>query len=260
MEGPTISISLDPRNAYDALLLTPPSQRKLGGERAHAEHGAIEIRIAQRPRAINLRTLYELQGRKLPTDLEIYRAYDIWLVLNAFSVFDRGGMEAVSHVGFQMVYEDSPKVTILGILPRAEFVEVARMEMAVDLGVQGELREAATEAVLAEAMQALPFGASFRCGASASFAGRLQFTVVTPRIQAIGAGDNLSEWLFERPGGKPLLGDQDLAQVVLVPTLEEELRYTAQVYANIRSFGIFSTKVRKRESGTGPLLAIWASR
>jgi len=241
-----VDVELGSENAYDHNLLIPPSARRLGGQDADVKFKKIKIRIGRRPTAKNLRRVYELTGRAVPQDIEVFRSYDLWLLTNSFSVLKEGGFDQVQQVGFSVFLREEPKCSVQGILPTSEFIKRLGMDAVVDahLALSGQLQVPELPAALSTVSESISTGGDIKVSTDVSLVGRISFSVMTPTIQAIGVGDNQSTWLFQRlSGSRPLLGDQVVTQVIVTPKRLSQLVFDAEVFANVSTFGWICTRL-----------------
>ena len=93
-----IDISLGIENAIDPNMFIAPLDRKLGSEPDIEEHN-IRLKIGRRPIVRNLKSLIEDGGKKVPENLQVFVAYDLWLVTFSFSVIKDRGFHKLSGAG-----------------------------------------------------------------------------------------------------------------------------------------------------------------
>lgn len=243
-----VELTLD--DAFDPRTFVAPSQRKLGGTGADVESKRIRFRVGRRPVARNLRRLYEIGDRKMPTGLEVFDAYDLWLLENHFSVLKEGGFEYVQQVGMQVRLAETPRCTVLSVLPKTEFVKHVGVDLRAeaDVAVDGRLSVPDVAVEFLSTFEELSAGGRLSLSSSASVVGRISFALMSTAIQAIGVGDNESTWCFERLlSGAPLIGDQMVMQVLLTPRRLRKLSLSATVFANVKTFGFVSNKLTSKE-------------
>jgi len=235
---PMREIELNRQSALDPDLLVPPSKRTLGTD-PDIEAGPLRLRIGERPVARNLRALYELRGRQLPEDLEIFISYDIWLLTHCVSVVKEGGFKQIRQMGYQMRFPDKPKVTVIEVLPQTDFVKrvggFLKSESDIQINGQASLPDSLTH--LLNKVENLSFGGKLTISKHLNVVGMVSFSVMTPVIQAVGVGDNGSEWVFKKYE-QPLLGDQLMIQIVLTPPHLRRLNFKARLYATVTTFNL----------------------
>lgn len=249
-EDDFIDVELTRDQSFDPDVLVPSSARTFGGEEADLNFHSILLRIGRKPVARNIRKLYEKSGRVIPEGLEIFESYDLWLLSNSFGILNRGGFRHVQQVGFHIRLPESPRCSVLSIFPKTEFVKLGgiKLEMEAEIGVNGRLSvpKVALDPVLS--LEELSGGGKLALSSEASVVARVSLSLISTAIQAIGAGDNESQWVFERMlGGEPLLGDQMVMQVILTPRRLRKLTVTASVFANVATCGVLSTKLSGAE-------------
>ena len=70
---------------------------------------------------MNLRKLYEARGRELPTSHAVlFDNYEIWLLAHSVSVVQEGGYRRVEQLGYRVHFPETPKVTVLDMLPQSQ--------------------------------------------------------------------------------------------------------------------------------------------
>lgn len=239
---PMREIQLDSQSALDQDLLVPPSKRTFGAE-PDVEAGRIRLRIGERPVARNLRVLYELSKREVPADLEVFISYDIWLLTHSISVVKEGGFKQIRQLGYQMKFPDRPRVTVLEVLPQTRFVTNVggffKGEADIQLNGQAAVPDSITH--LLDYVEDLSLGGKVTLSNQINLVGRVSFAVMTPVIQAVGAGDSSSEWVFIKDE-QPLLGDQLMTQMILTPLRLNKLKFKARLYATISSFNLIPAR------------------
>jgi hypothetical protein len=74
---------------------------------------------------------------------------------------------------------------------------------------------------------------------------RLMLDVMTPSIQAIGVGDNVSQLVLSRHGG-PLVGYQSVVEVLLLDKYMTELPCAARLQGTLAGLNGVQTRLRSR--------------
>jgi hypothetical protein len=223
-------------DALDPVLAVPPSQRTLGSE-PQLRQARVRLRIGERPIVRDLKRVHRTMGKTLPPDFEVFSAYNIWMILFAVGIVRESGMREVDRFGFAVTFPDSPRVTVLSVLPQTRFVTRAgaslKAEAAVSLNGSATLPEAVAHAL--SQSDVLSADASLKISTEANVFGTLSFSVLTSVIQAIGTGGRHAEWQFEK-SEQPLVGDQHMAIVLLAPKSVEQLETTTRLSASISVF------------------------
>ncbi|MEQ1727520.1 MAG: hypothetical protein ABL982_03990 [Vicinamibacterales bacterium] len=196
----------------------------------------LDIRIGERPFAVNLQRLYLETHGALPPEIAVFDQYDVWLVCHAIGCMRRRGSASIRSFGYRArLMEGQPRVYTADVFPRTEFIKRSEGQLVaqVDLGMDGSvsLPHGSHEFVLGAGTGRL--GGGLQLSTRASWVGRLTFAAHTAKVVAIGVGATNSEWMLE-VDDEPLLGDQLLYQTVLVPPGTRSLRYAVTAYAMIR--------------------------
>jgi hypothetical protein len=231
-------ITLSFEDAVDPLLAVPPSQRSFGREPV-VEKGRVRLRIGERPIVRNLKVLYRKSGKTLPPDLEVFAAYDIWLIVFVVGTVREAGFREVDRFGLTATFPEKPRVTVLNVLPQTRFVQRAggllKAEVGLALNGSAQVPEGVTQ-MLAQT-DFLSADASMKLSADANLVGTLSFSVLTPVIQATGIGGRRAEWVFEK-AEQPLVGDQQMIVTLLAPKNLDELDVAARLSATVSVFNL----------------------
>lgn len=250
----TLDVTLSPEDVLDPDLLVPPSERHLGPEPV-LERGNIEVRIGRRPFVRSMRALYESSGRQVPLGMEVFKAYKLWLLTHSVSVVREPGRGDIRRLGYEVAFPDEPRITVVELFPQSRFVKKLGAELesrfVFEAGVELNGQAVPPEAVIELLKQVQPLSFGGKAGAKAEIAtrgglvGRLSFAVMTPIIEAVGVGDDYSQWVFTKDT-MPLVGDHIMMQVVLVPNVLRELQFRARVSATTTTFNFLPSKRRSR--------------
>lgn len=244
----SIEVTLGPSEAFDKALLVPPNGRKLGPDSGRdLPFDNIRIRVHRRPVAYNLRHLFELSDRPLPENYGVFNAYDLWLLQHSFSVVREGGYKHVQQIGIHVRLPETPRYTVLNILPKTEFVKHGSLGLGLEADVAVDGRVSIPQVSLKDGylVKELSAGGRITLIPEASFVGRISFALISPSIQAVGVGDNESMWVFERTyGSDPLWGEQTVMQVVLAPRRRKKIAITTSIYATVSCFGVVNTRLK----------------
>jgi hypothetical protein len=245
-----LDVVLSMEAVLDPDLLVPPSERHLGPE-PQIERDNIEVRIGRRPFVRSLRALYESSGQEVPRGMEVFTAYELWLLTHSISMVKEPGRRDVRRLGYEVTFPDEPRVTVVEVLPQSRFVKKLGAELesrfVFEAGVELNGQVAAPEIITALIKQVHPlsFGgkgaAKMEIATRGDFVGRLSFAVMTPIIEAVGVGDDYSQWVFTKDT-KPLVGDHIMMQVILVPLGLRELQFKARVSATMTTFNLLPSK------------------
>lgn len=225
--------------------LSSPAAAKLGGSTPDIEHLGIEITMGNRPRSVDLNSMYTRSNRAIPSDLhdETTRSR-LWMIHYAVGVH-REGPKHLDRLGFKVAYrrgkdqqrEDDNRVTIVETLPSTEFIERVDggLRLSASIGATGAA-ELPTE--IGETLAALELGdvdIAVRAQAEASLGIDLSFRVLSPRIAAVGESSSAGWWVVRR-SGESLVGTHRFIHIVAVPTRVRKLLAECSITATISGF------------------------
>src|SRR5579863_9089688 len=241
-------LSLTLADAVDPLLTIAPSRRHFGkSNEPDLQKGRVSLRIGDRPIVRDLKLLYRTTHNQLPTDFEMFTAYNVWLVGFGLGILREAGFSKVERFGFAVTFADTPRVTVLAVLPQTRFLKRAgldlNMEAVLALNGAAQIPNTAVE---------LSAHASLKLSSELKMVGNLSFSVQTPVIAAIGVGGRHAEWLFEK-SAQPLVGDQQMMLTLLAPRAADELQTTLRVSVTISTFNLLPCRLEKEVSLTVPL-------
>jgi len=238
-----LEINLNYKNAIDPYLHIPPNERELGGE-PHIETKNIRLRIGERPVAYNLKTLYELNNRKLPKDIQIFESYKIWVINHNIGVIKEGGYKSINKLGYRVQFPDKPKVTVIDILPQSRFIKKLEMSFKneTDIQINGQVSIPDPLVILMNILEDIQLDAKINIANHLNIVGRFSFSVISPTIQAVGVGDRTSEWLFTKEDN-PLVGNQNLTQIILTPRHTERLKFKSKIYTTVSTFNLIPSRL-----------------
>jgi len=233
-------IILTPSDALNPELEQPLYMTKLGGE-AQIEKDNIAVRIGQRPIVRSLRELYERANKELPPDLQVFSSFRLWMITHVVSVVrEERGMKDITRIVYEVLFPPAPEVTIVQVLPQTKFIKKigvigeANWVFDVGLAVNGQIAPPAAITELLEQTEFVSFGgeakAKIDISNKFSLVGNLSFSVVTPKIVAVGVGDDYCRWEFTKDD-MPLIGDHLMIQILLVPKHEHTLKFQSRVSA-----------------------------
>jgi hypothetical protein len=159
----------------------------------------------------NLKRLFVKAGKTLPPDLDVFAAYNIWLVAFGIGILRESGFGAVQRLGFSVTFPDKPRFTVIELLPQTKFVKKfgSHVKIETALGLNGSARVPEAVSQVVAQTDVLSADASLCLSAAADLVGTLSFSVFTPTVETIGIGCRRAEWAFEK-SERPLLGDQHM--------------------------------------------------
>lgn len=237
-----IELSVD-NNAIDKNLFIPPRKRTFGSS-PDIEFKNIKVRIGNKPIAFDLKKLYELREKKVPEYMDIFDAYDIWMINYYISIVDTDALRNVSQFGFITEY-DSKIITILDTMPQTKFTKVfgGSASFEADLSLTGSFSIPDTNINLTPTVENLAFGGKIKLAGNLEVIGRIDFNVFTTDIVATGKGSSNGEWVFNK-SEYPLNGDQNMVHVILTPKNQKQIKIKTEIYSTIRTALLIPTRLK----------------
>jgi hypothetical protein len=258
IDADDLDVLLGVNDARRRQLLQWPSQQTLGDEPARdLERGGVQLRIGRRPLARSLQSLYRSTRRTVPDEYEIFWGHELWLVDHTVGIIRYDGSEDIEHLGCEVALPD--EVTVVEVLPQSRFIAQSggRHACDVNIGLDGRARAVTAAAGAATTNDSSVPARGARLAlydgppaidpffsepdAGEPVVGRVSFDVMTPNVQAVGAGDNALQYVFSRHS-EPLAGYQSMVSVLLAYKHETALRCSARLHATIA--GVNSVPVR----------------
>lgn len=172
--------------------------------------------VADQLVAVPLVRLFREHGLEVPADYRVYGdRFDLWIVPHRAAVIRKGGLREVTSLGLEVRYDNGKKTcSIAEVLPKAEFVDRASLQVRCSLGLNGKVSAGSPLSNSAEdaALQA-SIGASADGGVNSQL--KFEARVRSANIQAIGVGGREATWVFELEN-KSLFGEDICTWTVLV--------------------------------------------
>ncbi|HEX8175553.1 MAG TPA: hypothetical protein VF543_10570 [Pyrinomonadaceae bacterium] len=253
-DGGMLEVVLASEDALNPKLEEPLYEIKLGGK-PHVEKKNVKVRIGQRPIARSLRELYEKAGKELPSDLQVFNSFRLWMITHTMSVIREPGMRDISGLSYEVQFPSDPRVTTVQLLPQTRFIKKVGAGLSTDwavdvgLGLSGQVAPPAAITELLEQTDFVSAGGEAKAKIEISnrlhLVGNLSFAVMTPLVAAVGVGDDYCRWDFTKDD-VPLIGDHLMVQILLVPKHEYELSFKARVTATITVFDFLPDARRSR--------------
>jgi hypothetical protein len=239
MKENEIDLELSSNLAYDKRLIHEPGSLDFGNE-TDEHFDTFRIRIGRSPYVINLTELFLKGHTQNLENYTIFKEYNYCLLFQTMSVLDSGGLKSLSKLGYRMRFINKSPVTVVEVLPRTEFIEIASGKVSVTFDAQGSISSSAK--IPETKMNLIPeigtsAGAKLVLATDNSFKFNLSFSVLTPQVIAIGSGDNYSEWIFHK-NDKPLLGTHQMVQLILIRKSVKILKFESNVYGTVSLFGL----------------------
>lgn len=226
----------------DLGLLVGPRRSHYGG--ADIEKGALRVRVGRRPIAMNLASLYRRRGRAVPEEYQVYEGHNIWLLNHCVGILrERGALDA-SHVYYEIELADD-RAIITEVLPQPKFLQAGAGGTRCEAEIRLNGRAVPVDDREREPLQTdnMFFGAELNSSVGDDVVGRVSFPVLTPHLQAAGAGDATGHWVLER-SKEPFSGDQSLMELVLLDRHVRRLSCRVRVSASVTSFFGFPVKLK----------------
>lgn len=222
-----------------------PSNRKLGGEKSPQASDKIRLYIGTKPSIINIRDFIRSSGKEIPSDLELFKSYEIYVLSHSLGIIKEGGWEKVNQVGYRMEFNDNSNSVVLDLLPQPKYTKNLGGELKFDasLSLEGSIRPPLELNNLIDKIEWLSAGGKLQASTDSSFVGNISFSVYTTDIQAIGKNGDYSEWQFNKTE-YPLHGsDIEMSQILLIDRFTDTIKYKCKAYVNITSWlGINSVR------------------
>jgi hypothetical protein len=239
-------VELSFKNSISYDLEIPPHERHMGDEVGAGSIIAekISIKVGNNPIVYNLKKLYELSGKAVPPEIQVYTSYDIWIVNFNIAVLKSGGFDNVKQIGFKIKYTEPDFVNVIETLPKTEFIKLidGKLSFEGDLGLNGHIQPPQINLPFLGQEKAIGAGGKLDLSTDNSIVGRLNFSVVSPLIMSVGIGSNSSEWIMNK-GENPLYGDDiTLTNIIMVESGTERIEVEAVVYATISVYNLIPSR------------------
>lgn len=205
------------------------SQQDLGGE---VEAGGFYARVADRPLAYRLRTLYAKLELRQPKVLDLYDRFDLWLVPHRAMLMRRSGLAEPVSVGIDVRYADDGMTCYpVSLFPEFSYIRQGTiggsLRFSAKMHENGELSAADT----ADWAGGLSLGGlQVSAAAKGEVSLALSADVVTPVISASGLGSTQCAWHFKK-ADRPLFGcDIETWAVLALPLGLNDFAYEMRFY------------------------------
>jgi hypothetical protein len=224
----------------------PPYERHLEGEIGAGSilSGKISIEVGNNPIAYDLKKLYELSGKTVPPEIQIFASYDVWIVNFNIGVLRSGGFDNVKQVGFKIKYKEPDFVNVIEIMPKTEFIKLidGKLSFQADLGLNGHINPPNINLPILGQEKLLGVGGKLNLSSDNSIVGRLNFSVVSPLVMSVGIGSNAAEWILNK-GDQPLYGDDiTFTNIILVESGIDKIKVDAMVYTTISVYNLIPSR------------------
>lgn len=239
-------VELSSRNSITNDFEVPPHERHLKGEIGAGSilSDKISIKVGNNPIVYNLKKLYELSGKTVPPEIQIFTSYDIWILNFNIGILRSGGLDNVRQVGFKVKYKNPEFVNVIETMPKTEFIKLldGKLSFEADLGLNGHVNPPNIDLPLLGQEKALGIGGKLKLSTDNSIVGRLNFSVVSSLIMSVGIGSNTAEWIINK-GEYPLYGDDiTFTNIVMVDSGTEKIELEAMVYSTISVYNLIPSR------------------
>ncbi|MEI8201944.1 MAG: hypothetical protein WCH34_02970 [Bacteroidota bacterium] len=224
----------------------PPHERHLEGEIGAGSilSDKISIKVGNNPLVYNLKKLYELSGKIVPPEIQIFTSYDVWIVNFNIGILKSGGLDNVRQIGFKVKYREPDFVNVIEIMPKTEFIKLfeGKLSFDADLGLNGQVNPPNIELPFLGQQKVIGVGGKLNFSTDTSIVGRLNFSVVSSLIMSVGIGSNTAEWIMNK-GNNPLYGDDiTFTNIIMVESGTEKIELEAMIYSTISVYNLIPSR------------------
>lgn len=246
MEDNYQTIELTYKDSITSTFEIPPHDRVMGDEvgKGSILKDLISIRIGIKPIIYNLKKLYEMEGKKIPSEIQIFTSYNIWIVNYYVSVLKLGGYDGIKQIGLKVDYKQPSTINILDVLPKTEFIKKIDGKLTFDanIGLNGQANFKKNTDKFSKEDFSFGFGGKLNFSTDNSLVGNLSFSVLSPSIMSTGVGSNLSEWVINKENN-PLYGDDLMfTNIILVDRFTNTIEVNAMVYSTISIYNLIPSR------------------
>ena len=234
-------------------LEVPLKSQGYGGPDVRRDNPFAKVRayIADSPVAHSLKDILDKLGQPVPPAIDLYKAYDVWMIPNRVNVIKDGGIAEPVLVGIEVEYRnDSAEVNlnrrmtccVISVLPPPEYRKLGDLSGGIhgELSPSGEVSSGTENLLL---LKEAPLSANLKIGLGAELKVNLNFNfkVEVPLVSAVGIGSARAEWVFKEESVNLYGKDIETWTMVALPKLMTELRYRVRLYLVLRT-AFFSTR------------------
>ena len=239
-------IDLSFEDSINSTFEIPPNKRHMGVEIGDGSivKDKISIRVGKNAIAYNLKNLYQLSGKTVPPEIEIFTSYDIWIVNFNVGILKLGGWDSIKQVGLKVKYNEPSFVNVIETLPKTEFIKLieGKLSFQGDLGLDGHINPPQVNLPLLGQDKLIGLGGKLNLSTENSIIGKLTFSVISPLIMSVGIGSNTAEWIINK-GDNPLYGDDiTFTNIIMVKSGTENLQIEAMVYSTISVYNLVPSR------------------
>src|SRR5215213_1010225 len=234
-----LTISLSPEDSIAREISEPLMFQDLGDDDTpQIKKENIEIRIGKSPIVFSLRDLYEKSHKKLPPDFAVFEEFRIWVIKYVVSVVKERGWRDIKQLTLEVSFPDKPKISTLQVFPNTRFIKKfeidGKLEWMFDVGltVAGEVSPPEALAEIISQTNFVSFDGGAKAGIKlsnkASIIGNINFSVVTPIVEATGTAGDYCRWDFHKES-VPMVGDHQMMQILMVGNKVNELKLKERI-------------------------------
>lgn len=239
-------VELSFKNSITDDFEVPPYERHLAGEIGEGSilSDKISIKVGNNPIVYNLKKLYELSGKTVPPEIQIFTSYDIWILNFNIGILKSGGLDNVKQVGFKVKYNKPSFINVIETMPKTEFIKLldGKLTFEVDLGLDGHLNPPNINLPFLSEEKAIGLGGKLNLSTDNSIVGRLNFSVVSPLVMSVGIGSNTAEWILNKDEN-PLYGDDiTFTNIIMVESDTDKIELEAMVYSTISVYNLIPSR------------------
>lgn len=189
------------------------------------------LQLGEKPLVRSLKELYGLKNQPVPPEIGSLRG-EPYLITHRVGVIADDHANAIEVVGYTASFSD--KGSTVEVLPTTDFTQyiMAGLDFVAGIGADGHAKTPEDLANINVQGFELGANASLKVGTRADVAATLSIRLLSPVIQAVGKASASVTWQF-RKNERPLVGEQVMAQTLIVPKGAKALHYTLQGFAVI---------------------------
>ncbi|PKP58151.1 MAG: hypothetical protein CVT88_07830 [Candidatus Altiarchaeales archaeon HGW-Altiarchaeales-1] len=226
---------VDPVKIEDSLLMKSFSRNSIPAIKKNlsdVETAGVIVRIGNRPIVRNLKEILELSNANIPPEIEVlFKKSDIYSIVHGIGAIRVEGNASIIELQYHAKVENINGAQIIDLIPSTKFRDVVKVGVIIQGSMSAigatsiQIPEELTRTLLPKY---LSLGGDMRIqlSSNASFIGKFDFSVKFPVVQSLGASSDSCSWVLNPDEHKtPLLGDQQLIQIIAVPKGTTKLKY-----------------------------------
>ncbi len=188
--------------------------------------------ISDQPIGMRVKDIYEKLGQAQPSELALYRMFEVWLIPHRFSLLRKKGLAEPTAVGIEVEYtHQNSTCSIISLIPGPRWQQHGTA--AIGTNLTGKVK-ATGEIEEVPGLNPTPKfsigGLGFDAGANGEIGFSFKWSVATPIISAVGQGSSQCQWRFDKDND-PLFGKTiETWSVLALPKRQKELEYKIRCY------------------------------